>query len=59
MEKARIGVIGGSGVYDMGQLSDITEVRLDTPFGYLLAPNITPGTPEQPGEHLWLQDARR
>ena len=33
MEKARIGVIGGSGVYDMGQLSDITEVRLDTPFG--------------------------
>jgi 5'-methylthioadenosine phosphorylase len=33
MEQARIGVIGGSGVYDMGQLSDVSEVRLDTPFG--------------------------
>jgi 5'-methylthioadenosine phosphorylase len=33
MEKTRIGVIGGSGVYDMGQLSDVSEVRLDTPFG--------------------------
>jgi len=33
MEKVRIGVIGGSGVYDMAQLSDVREVRLDTPFG--------------------------
>jgi 5'-methylthioadenosine phosphorylase len=33
MEKIRIGVIGGSGVYDMSQLSDVNEVRLDTPFG--------------------------
>jgi len=33
MEKTRMGVIGGSGVYDMGQLSDVSEVRLDTPFG--------------------------
>jgi 5'-methylthioadenosine phosphorylase len=33
MEKTRIGVIGGSGVYDMSQLSDVREVRLDTPFG--------------------------
>jgi 5'-methylthioadenosine phosphorylase len=33
MEKARIGVIGGSGVYDMAQLSDVHEMRLDTPFG--------------------------
>jgi 5'-methylthioadenosine phosphorylase len=29
----RIGVIGGSGVYDMAQLTDVREVRLDTPFG--------------------------
>jgi len=33
MEKVRIGVIGGSGVYDMAQLTDVREVRLDTPFG--------------------------
>ncbi len=33
MEKIRIGVIGGSGVYDMSQLTDIQEVRLETPFG--------------------------
>jgi 5'-methylthioadenosine phosphorylase len=29
----RIGVIGGSGVYDMAQLTDVRAVRLDTPFG--------------------------
>jgi len=29
----RIGVIGGSGVYQMEALSDIEEVVLDTPFG--------------------------
>ncbi len=29
----RIGVIGGSGVYDMDQLTDVREVTLDTPFG--------------------------
>ncbi len=33
MEKIRIGVIGGSGVYDMQQLTGVQEVRLDTPFG--------------------------
>jgi 5'-methylthioadenosine phosphorylase len=33
VEQARIGVIGGSGVYDMEQLTDVHEVRLDTPFG--------------------------
>jgi len=33
MEQARIGVIGGSGVYDMGQIGDVSEVRIDTPFG--------------------------
>jgi len=33
MEKTRVGVIGGSGVYDMGQLKDVREVHLDTPFG--------------------------
>jgi 5'-methylthioadenosine phosphorylase len=33
MQQARIGVIGGSGVYDMSQLSEVSEVRVDTPFG--------------------------
>jgi 5'-methylthioadenosine phosphorylase len=33
MEQARIGVIGGSGVYDMNQLDDVREVQLETPFG--------------------------
>ena len=33
MDSVRIGVIGGSGVYDMGQLNAVREVRLDTPFG--------------------------
>ena len=29
----RIGVIGGSGVYDLPGLSDVEEIRIDTPFG--------------------------
>ena len=33
METMRIGIIGGSGVYDMGQLEHVREIRLDTPFG--------------------------
>ncbi len=33
MDKVRVGVIGGSGVYDLAQLSGVREVRLDTPFG--------------------------
>jgi len=33
MEPVRIGVIGGSGLYQMDALQDVTEVRLDTPFG--------------------------
>ncbi len=33
MDKIRIGVIGGSGIYDMSQLTDVQEVRLETPFG--------------------------
>ena len=33
MDSVRIGVIGGSGVYDMEQLKNVREVRIDTPFG--------------------------
>ncbi len=33
MDQVRIGVIGGSGVYNMEQLADVREVRVDTPFG--------------------------
>lgn len=33
MEPVRIGIIGGSGLYQMETLQDIQEVWLDTPFG--------------------------
>lgn len=33
MVEARIGVIGGSGLYEISGLSDIRETRVDTPFG--------------------------
>jgi 5'-methylthioadenosine phosphorylase len=33
MQQAEIGVVGGSGLYEMDGISDLTEVRLDTPFG--------------------------
>jgi 5'-methylthioadenosine phosphorylase len=33
MEPVRLGVIGGSGVYDMEGLADVEEVRPTTPFG--------------------------
>ena len=32
-EPPAIGVIGGSGLYDMEELSDPTELKIDTPFG--------------------------
>jgi 5'-methylthioadenosine phosphorylase len=33
MPQAKIGVIGGSGLYDIEGMEDIEEVELDTPFG--------------------------
>ena len=33
MAKAEIGIIGGSGLYNMDGLTDVTEVRIETPFG--------------------------
>jgi 5'-methylthioadenosine phosphorylase len=33
MVQARIGIIGGSGLYKMDALKDVQEVTLDTPFG--------------------------
>jgi len=33
MEKVRIGIIGGSGLYQMEGLTDIEEVKISTPFG--------------------------
>lgn len=33
MQRVRIGVIGGSGVYDLQELKNVEEVKLDTPFG--------------------------
>src|SRR5664279_4079357 len=33
MSTARIGVVGGSGLYAMDELTDIEEVHVSTPFG--------------------------
>lgn len=33
MEQVKIGIIGGSGLYQMPELTDITETEVDTPFG--------------------------
>ena len=33
MPQAKIGVIGGSGLYDIEGMTDIEEVNIDTPFG--------------------------
>ncbi|HWP99009.1 MAG TPA: S-methyl-5'-thioadenosine phosphorylase [Vicinamibacterales bacterium] len=40
MERVSIGVIGGSGLYEMEELVDRTEVALDTPFGAPSAPYV-------------------
>lgn len=32
-ERGRVGLIGGSGVYDLADLEDLKEERLETPFG--------------------------
>jgi 5'-methylthioadenosine phosphorylase len=33
MKTAQIGIIGGSGLYQMPELKDVEEVKVDTPFG--------------------------
>src|SRR4029078_4074451 len=33
MEQVQIGIIGGSGLYDMAEVTDRTEVVVTTPFG--------------------------
>jgi 5'-methylthioadenosine phosphorylase len=33
MEKVKVGIIGGSGLYEMPGLTDIEEVAIETPFG--------------------------
>jgi 5'-methylthioadenosine phosphorylase len=32
-ERARVGLVGGTGVYDLSAISDLEEQRFDTPFG--------------------------
>jgi len=39
--KIEIGIIGGSGLYDMAELTDRDEVRLSTPFGDPSGPYVT------------------
>src|SRR5262245_6378191 len=45
MEKAKIGIIGGSGLYQMEGLSDLREISVETPFG-LPSDNFILGTLE-------------
>ena len=33
MEQARIGIIGGSGLYQMDGLQNVNEIDITTPFG--------------------------
>src|SRR5688500_6156334 len=37
----QIGVIGGSGLYDMAELADRDEMRVETPFGDPSGPYVT------------------
>jgi 5'-methylthioadenosine phosphorylase len=41
MPQAKIAVIGGSGLYDIEGLTDIKEIKIDTPFGKPSAPITT------------------
>ena len=40
MEQVQIGIIGGSGLYDMAEVTERTEVTLSTPFGEPSAPYL-------------------
>jgi len=40
MQRAQIGIIGGSGLYDMAGVTDREEVRVTTPFGEPSAPYV-------------------
>jgi 5'-methylthioadenosine phosphorylase len=40
MERIHIGIIGGSGLYDMAEVTDRSEVTLQTPFGEPSGPYI-------------------
>jgi 5'-methylthioadenosine phosphorylase len=33
MTAAKIGIIGGSGLYQMPELTEVDEIELETPFG--------------------------
>ena len=33
MQRAKIGIIGGSGLYQMPELQDVLEIKVETPFG--------------------------
>ena len=39
-DRVRIGIIGGSGLYDMGRLTDREEREVETPFGEPSAPYV-------------------
>src|SRR5882757_5247513 len=40
MQRAQIGIIGGSGLYDMADVTDREDVKLTTPFGEPSGPYV-------------------
>ena len=48
----QIGVIGGSGLYEMAELTDREERHLDTPFGEPSGPYVI-GTLAGGGSRFW------
>lgn len=48
----RIGVIGGSGLYNMDGLTGVREVEVETPFGAPSAPLVIGGLADVPGVEL-------
>ncbi|MFY8152214.1 MAG: S-methyl-5'-thioadenosine phosphorylase, partial [Hyphomicrobiales bacterium] len=38
MVKAVLGIVGGSGIYDLPGLEDVEERRIDTPWGEMSDP---------------------
>jgi 5'-methylthioadenosine phosphorylase len=60
MSKKIVGVIGGSGLYNIEGLTDVKQLTVETPFGDP-SDEYTTGTlgdTKLPGQHIWHEKAR-
>ena len=57
MDNVKIGIIGGSGLYDMADVTDRKEVTLTTPFGEPSGPYLL-GTLRGKRVHSWRGTAQ-